>query len=48
MMDSSKILVDVPFRTEGSQRLFEAIDELRSCGINDEIKPPEVRQYESW
>jgi hypothetical protein len=30
------------FQNEQSRRLFEAIDELRSCGANHEIDLPEV------
>lgn len=32
------------FQNEQSRRLFEAIDELRSCGANHEIDLPEVSQ----
>lgn len=38
----STILNEDPFRNENTQRLFEAIDELRSCGANQEIGLPEV------
>lgn len=37
------LLNEDPFRSETSQRLFEAIDELRSCGASYEIGLPEVR-----
>ncbi|KAL8682057.1 MAG: hypothetical protein Q9186_001846 [Xanthomendoza sp. 1 TL-2023] len=40
-MDPGKVLGDDPFQSEDTQRLYETIDELRSCGINDEIKLPE-------
>ncbi|KAL8719774.1 MAG: hypothetical protein Q9225_003262 [Loekoesia sp. 1 TL-2023] len=36
------LLNEDPFRSETSQRLFEAIDELRSCGANYEIGLPEL------
>ncbi|KAL8969434.1 MAG: hypothetical protein Q9197_004340 [Variospora fuerteventurae] len=38
----STILNEDPFRNENTQRLFEAIDELRSCGANQEIGLPEL------
>ncbi|KAI4136224.1 MAG: hypothetical protein LQ341_005770 [Variospora aurantia] len=38
----STILNEDPFRNENTQRLFEAIDELRSCGANQEIDLPEL------
>ena len=31
------------FQNEQSRRLFEAIDELRTCGANHDIELPEVR-----
>ncbi|KAL9015928.1 MAG: hypothetical protein Q9185_006695 [Variospora sp. 1 TL-2023] len=39
---SSTTLNEDPFRNENMQRLFDAIDELRSCGANQEIDLPEV------
>lgn len=43
MTESNNVLDEDPFRNENTQRLFEAIDELRSCGANHEIGLPEVR-----
>ena len=31
-----------PFQNEENQKLFDAIDELRSCGANQDIELPEV------
>lgn len=36
------LLSEDAFQNEQSRRLFEAIDELRSCGANHEIELPEV------
>lgn len=36
------LLSEDSFQNEQSRRLFEAIDELRSCGANHEIDLPEV------
>lgn len=41
---SDPILNEDAFQTEQSKRLFDAIDELRSCGANNEIGLPEA----SW
>lgn len=41
--ESNTLLNKDPFRNEDTQRLFEAIDELRGCGANHEIELPEVR-----
>ena len=40
-----KILHEDPFQSPESRKLFEAIDELRSCGANRHIELPEVSQY---
>ncbi|KAI4092024.1 MAG: hypothetical protein LQ344_003678 [Seirophora lacunosa] len=42
MTESNNVLDEDPFRNENTQRLFEAIDELRSCGANHEIGLPEL------
>ncbi|KAL8959632.1 MAG: hypothetical protein Q9193_003534 [Seirophora villosa] len=42
MTESNNVLDKDPFRNENTQRLFEAIDELRSCGANHEIGLPEL------
>ena len=36
------LLSEDPFKSEQSQKLFEAIDELRTCGANHEVDLPEV------
>jgi len=36
------LLSEDPFKSEQSQKLFEAIDELRSCGANHDVDLPEV------
>ena len=36
------LLSEDPFKSEQSQKLFEAIDELRSCGANHHVDLPEV------
>ncbi|KAL8725643.1 MAG: hypothetical protein Q9166_007220 [cf. Caloplaca sp. 2 TL-2023] len=41
-MKSKTLLNDDPFYNEDTLRLFEAIDELRSCGITGEIDLPEL------
>lgn len=41
-MESNTLLNEDPFRNENTQRLFEAIDELRSCGANHDVGLPEV------
>lgn len=38
----TKLLTEDAFSSERSQRLFEAIDELQSCGANRDIELPEV------
>ncbi|KAL8939654.1 MAG: hypothetical protein Q9216_003230 [Gyalolechia sp. 2 TL-2023] len=40
--ESNTLLNKDPFRNEDTQRLFEAIDELRSCGANHDIELPEL------
>ncbi|KAI4168374.1 MAG: hypothetical protein LQ343_006459 [Gyalolechia ehrenbergii] len=40
--ESNTLLNKDPFRNEDTQRLFEAIDELRGCGANHEIELPEL------
>jgi len=42
--DTSSLLTEDAFRSERSQQLFEAIDELQSCGANRDIDLPEVCQ----
>ncbi|KAL8842276.1 MAG: hypothetical protein Q9170_000602 [Blastenia crenularia] len=41
-METDVILNDDPFHNKNTQRLFEAIDELRNCGANHEIGLPEL------
>lgn len=41
--EPNKLLNKDPFSNEDTRRLFEAIDQLRSCGANHEIELPEVR-----
>lgn len=42
-MESNILLNEDPFNNEQAQRLFEAIDELRSCGADTDIGSlPEV------
>ncbi|KAL9600156.1 MAG: hypothetical protein Q9179_003315 [Wetmoreana sp. 5 TL-2023] len=41
-MESKTLLNDDPFHSTHTQRLFEAIDELRSCGANHDIPLPEL------
>ncbi|KAL8748829.1 MAG: hypothetical protein Q9184_007065 [Pyrenodesmia sp. 2 TL-2023] len=41
-MGSNPLLNEDPFRNEATQQLFEAIDELRSCGANHDIGIPEL------
>ena len=46
-MEVNPLLSEDPFQSEQGQRLFEAIDEIRSCGVNrvegdDAIGLPEV------
>lgn len=36
------LLNEDPFKSEQSQKLFEAIDELRTCGANHDVDLPEV------
>ncbi|KAL8996228.1 MAG: hypothetical protein Q9169_004206 [Polycauliona sp. 2 TL-2023] len=36
-MESNLLLTEDPFRNEHTRRLFEAIDELRSCGADTDI-----------
>ena len=40
--ESRPLLKEDPFRNEKTQRLFEAIDKLRSCGANHDVGLPEV------
>ena len=47
-MDVDPLLSDDPFKSEQSQKLFEAIDELRSCGANHHFDLPEVIFPLSW
>lgn len=48
-MTSDTLLHDDPFHNEHTQRLFEAIDELRSCGADTDIGSlPEVRFAPLW
>jgi hypothetical protein len=37
-----------PFGNERSKKLFEAIDELRSCGAGQDIDLPQVRNFVSF
>lgn len=41
--DTNPLLDENAFQNEQSRKLFEAIDELRSCGANNDIELPEVR-----
>ena len=41
--EASPLLGQDAFQTDESQRLFEAIDDLRRCGAKQEIDLPEVR-----
>ncbi|KAL8748334.1 MAG: hypothetical protein Q9184_007384 [Pyrenodesmia sp. 2 TL-2023] len=41
-VDSNTLLNEDPFRNQSTQRLFEAIDELRSCGANHDVGLPEL------
>ncbi|KAL8925579.1 MAG: hypothetical protein Q9208_003471 [Pyrenodesmia sp. 3 TL-2023] len=40
--DSNTLLNEDPFGNKSTQRLFEAIDELRSCGANHDVGLPEL------
>ena len=40
--EGSNLLTEDAFSSERSQKLFEAIDELQSCGANRDIELPEV------
>jgi len=43
--DASKpdaLLDDDPFSSEASKRLFDAIDELRRCGVGQDLDLPQV------
>ena len=40
--NSNSLLTKDAFSSERSQRLFEAINELQSCGANHDIELPEV------
>ena len=42
-VEASPLLGQDAFQTDESQRLFEAIDDLRRCGAKQEIDLPEVR-----
>lgn len=42
--ETKSLLSEDAFKNEQSQKLFEAIDELRSCGANHEIDLPEVQK----
>ena len=42
-MASNQLLTEDPFNTEQSQKLFEVIDELHSCGAKAYVDLPEVR-----
>ena len=41
-VDEDGLLRENAFSSERSQKLFEAIDELQSCGANRDIDLPEV------
>lgn len=41
-MGSNHLLSEDPFQNEDTQRLFEAIDQLRSHGLNQDLDLPEV------
>lgn len=41
-IEANPLLNDDPFRNEHTQRLFEAIDELRRCGADHDVGLPEV------
>lgn len=41
-VEPNLLLDEDPFCNENTQRLFEAIDGLRSCGANHDIGLPEV------
>ena len=40
---SDSLLNEDPFRSAASQRLFNAIDELRRCGAGQDLDLPQVR-----
>lgn len=40
--EANPLLSEDPFKSERSQKLFEAIEELRSCGANHHVELPEV------
>ena len=42
------LLDEDTFQDETSQRLFEGIDELRSCGANHDIDLSEVQSPRCW
>ena len=41
-VEGNSLLTEDAFSSERSQKLFEAIDELQSCGANRDIDLPEV------
>lgn len=43
-LEANPLLSEDAFQNKKSQKLFEAIDELRSCGANHEIDLPEVNR----
>lgn len=45
-IESNTILTEDAFCNERSQKLFEAIDELQSCGANRDIDLPEVSHHD--
>lgn len=38
-----KVIPDNPFDTESSRALLDAMDELQSCGVSQELAIPQVR-----
>lgn len=44
LAETQPLLSEDFFQNDQSRRLFEAIDELRSCGANHDIELPEVRR----
>lgn len=46
-VEGKSLLTEDAFSSERSQKLFEAIDELQSCGANRDIDLPEVSTPDS-
>ena len=48
VMETNSLLTEGAFCSERSQKLFEAIDELQSCGANRDIDLPEVSRFGTY